>query len=390
MAEPVNTPVPASTPRSTSPAPLNPPTIPVSLAQYNKGLVSSKARVLQIGDAVPYNPAEVSKFRKEFDVIYISPAERRRDQFKTALQQGTWGDFHAIFQPSLHSGYEMGEWDAELINLLPKSVRVFASAGTDYNAIDIRQLAQHGIIFRDASFAAVDAVADFTTDMIISVLHNFPQCMEAATSNDPAKSTTCHETLSHNLDRQTVGLIGFGNVGAGIANRCGLGLGVTIHCYCPPSTDIPSPEALCAKVDVVFHDSLESLVSSVDCVVLSEPIFDKDSPPIIGVRELSWFRPGARLVNAGGEGLVDYEALADALDSGYLSSVALDAYSLGGHINARLRDHAASGKAILTCNNARGTVETAKGCEELAMREIKSVIFGTGPNTAINMNYFQQ
>jgi hypothetical protein len=146
MAEPNNTPyppstpVPASTPRSSSPAPPIPNTSPDVTTSTPKRPI-----VLHIGDPIRYNPETYAEFSTLFNVVRPSTEERERDEFKRALKERRWGNFSAIFRPFWGTGGEMGRWDAELIDLLPDTVRVFASAGAGFDWADVKLLGEKGM-----------------------------------------------------------------------------------------------------------------------------------------------------------------------------------------------------------------------------------------------------
>lgn len=106
--------------------------------------MTSKYRVLHIGDNIKYNHDVYERFASEFEIIQPTAAERERGEFMRALKERRWGDFHAIFRPFWNTGGEMGRWDAELIPLLPPSVRIMASAGAGYDWADVDIFAQHG------------------------------------------------------------------------------------------------------------------------------------------------------------------------------------------------------------------------------------------------------
>ena len=160
MAEPTNTPmppstpVPATTPRSLSPAPPVPSltpiatisTIPLTLRSSPNGTTHPLNRpiVLHIGDPIKYNPKTYADFSAAFEVIRPSTEERERSAFIQALREKRWGDFAAIFRPFWGTGGEMGRWDAELIALLPDSVKVFASAGAGFDWADTKILGEKG------------------------------------------------------------------------------------------------------------------------------------------------------------------------------------------------------------------------------------------------------
>lgn len=154
MAEPTNTPyppstpVPASTPRSSSPAPpvpsLSPNATTTTIPMRTCATIAPPV-VLHIGDPIKYNPSTYAEFSSAFEVIRPSAVERERGAFIQALKDRKWGDFSAIFRPFWGTGGEMGRWDAELIDLLPDSVRVFASAGAGFDWADTKLLGEKGM-----------------------------------------------------------------------------------------------------------------------------------------------------------------------------------------------------------------------------------------------------
>ena len=84
--------------------------------------------------------------------------------------------------------------------------------------------------------------------------------------------------------------------------------------------------------------------------------------------------------------LVDEDALSDALAEGALSSVALDVFADEARgAGEKLRGWAASGRALLSCHNAGGTVETHAGFEELSIRNVLDVLGGGKGLTPVNL-----
>lgn len=103
-----------------------------------------KPVVLHLGDPIKYNPGTYAELTSRFTVVRPSAAERQRPEFARALRERRWGDFAAIFRPFWATGGEMGNWDAELIALLPDSVRVFTSAGAGFDWVDTETLGKRG------------------------------------------------------------------------------------------------------------------------------------------------------------------------------------------------------------------------------------------------------
>lgn len=430
MAEPYNTPVPGSTPRSGSPLPH--PRHPVSLTPASGRALSpstvttgrslspsdtatagaspphdTRRRVLHLGDPVCINVATHHQLISQYNVIRPSTPERERKAFAQNLRDGTWGDFEAIMRPYWPTGGEMGDWDETLISLLPPTVKVFASAGTGYDWVDVEALSEKGRLFRtqtsrkkkgkterhgililpgilfcNGGTYASDAVADMTVAMIISTFRDLPLCINSALSNSPSQFTACHlgqYMRGLNLRFKPLGIIGLGSIGLGVATRCSLGFQMDIHYY-----DVQrKPAEVELGVSATFHDSLESLLSAVDCVVLCIPSFF-GADTIIHESTLAHFRPGARFVNVARGALINEDDLVKAVETGQLSSVALDVFDTEPHIHPGLRKLAADGRALLTCHNAGGTAETTAGCEGLSMRNVLAVLAGAEPLSAVN------
>ncbi|KAI0108568.1 hypothetical protein GGR51DRAFT_119751 [Nemania sp. FL0031] len=413
MAEPTNTPMPTAppTPRSGSPVPAL-PTTTIATTSGQQSLTSSptttrrpqwpnphsqahsratsltvpvhgpKPVVLHIGDPVKYNPETYAEFSALFDVVRPSAEERARPAFMAALREKRWGEFAAIFRPFWGTGGEMGHWDAELIALLPESVRVFASAGAGFDWADVKLLGEKGILYCNSGLAAGEAVADFAVALIISTFRALPYCITSASTQPTFQAAHAQATaLSHNLRGHVLGLVGFGNIGQQIARRCGAGFGMEIAYY-----DV---ERKAAGVETALHarycPSLEALVRGADCVVLCAP---SGAGRVVNADSLRWFKPGARLVNVARGALVDEDALADALEQDRLSGVALDVHADEPAVSERLLKFADS-KALLTCHNAGGTVETHVGFEELCMRNIMAVLGGREAISPVNLQWLK-
>ncbi|KAF6818807.1 d-isomer specific 2-hydroxyacid dehydrogenase [Colletotrichum musicola] len=375
MAEPHNTPYPPATPATQTPRPSSP-------LHHPQANGTQKPIVLHIGDPIKYNPETYALFSTQFDIIRPTTPERQRPALAAALRDGKWGNFSAIFRPFWGTGGEMGKWDAELVPLLPPSCRVFASAGAGFDWADTQLLGERGIIYCNSGLAAADAVADFAVALVISTFRHLPWCMTAP--SDPSTFQDCHAratAVSHTLRSHVLGLVGFGNIGQQIAQRLGAGFGMAVHYHDLIRKDA-STEALYAAT---FHETLESLLRVSDCVVLGTPAGGK----VITRESLAWFKPGARFVNIARGSLVDEEALADALESGQLSTVALDVHADEPRPHPRLLKLSGT-KATLTCHNAGGTVETHVNFEELSMRNIMAVLGGGQPLTPVNLHYLKK
>lgn len=342
----------------------------------------------------------------------------------------------------------MGRWDAELIDLLPDSVKVFASAGAGFDWADTKLLGEKcaffsiffflnppfslplnsyadmwdvGIIYCNSGLAAAEAVADFAVAMIISTFRHLPWCIGAAvyspgSTSPPSREKVfqqCHAEatlVSHNPRGHTLSFIGFGNIGQQIAAKLGHpAFGMKIAYY-----DVvrKSPE-LETRLGAEYYGSLDEVLGGGDCIVLCTPA-SPDGKAIITEERLRKMKWGARFVNIARGSLVDEDALADALQEGRVSAAALDVHADEPRVNKRLVEMAGlgtgglvrteetdedgkvrlvvknPGRVMLSCHNAGGTVETHAGFEELSMRNILAVLGGREAITPVNLHFLKK
>lgn len=118
---------------------------------------------------------------------------------------------------------------------------------------------------------------------------------------------------------QTLGIIGLGHTGIELAKRA-KAFGMHVSAYRRRTQSVPEVDRL---YSTDRGETLDALLGESDYVVLALPLTDQ-TRLLIGARELALMRPTARLVNIARGGLVDEQALVDALNSGRLAGAALD------------------------------------------------------------------
>ncbi|CAD0099038.1 unnamed protein product [Aureobasidium mustum] len=339
--------------------------------------VENRPAILWIGDAVKHNPAVFKRLESQFDIIRPEPEQRQRPAFLQALRSKTWGEFDAVLRPFWVTGGEMGRWDTELVPLLPKSCKIFASAGAGYDWADVDVLAEHGILYCNGAQASSEAVADMAIFHILSVFRNLTWSHLAARSGDTEQWLDAHANATmtaHNPRDHILGIIGLGNIGYTIAQKAFAGFGMKVHYYDVVRKSRQQEEA----VNATFVDSLESLLGTSDCIILATPF---GGSKIIDAERLAMFKEGSRFVNIARGTLVDEEALVQALKSGRLFAAGLDVFETEPSIHAELRGMR---NVTLTCHNAGGAIETNYGFERLAMENVEALLLTGKALTPVN------
>ncbi|GAB1213039.1 hypothetical protein ATERTT37_002188 [Aspergillus terreus] len=341
--------------------------------------MAQKHRVLHLGDNIKYNHDVYQRFASEFELIQPTAAERERDEFKRALKEHRWGDFHAIFRPFWNTGGEMGRWDAELIPLLPSSVRIMASAGAGYDWADVDIFAQHGIVYCNGAAASSESVADMTLFLILAVFRNLAWSHQAAHSQNPQAFADAHKhspLTARNPRNHTLGIIGLGQIGFTIARKASAAFGMQIL-YHDLVRKSPEQEA---AVGARYFPDLAGMLAASDCVVVATPFAGQT---LLTADRLRQFKRGARLINIARGSLVDEEALVQALDEGWVSAAGLDVHAAEPYVHPRLARHA---RVMMMSHNAGGTVDTHIGFERLAMENIEGFLLRGKALTPVNLH----
>ncbi|KAF2475971.1 2-ketogluconate reductase [Lindgomyces ingoldianus] len=348
----------------------------------------TKPIILHIGEPIKYNHEFYEKdFLSRFDVIQNEDLDR--EAFKNALRSNKYGNISAVFRPHFQTGGEMGQWDDELISLLPSSVRIFASAGAGFNWADVDALGKRKIWYANGAGASDEAVSDTGLYMILSVFRNFTRAQLAARTADPEVFNEAHKSIamiSQNPKDHTLGIVGLGSISKKLAYKARMALGMDIHYYDVVQASKEEERSLGAT----FHASLDSLLKVADCVSLHTPL-NKYTKDLIDARALSIMKPGSRIINTARGPVLNEDALVHALESGHISAAGLDVHYYEPQVSKKL---AQMPQVTLTTHIAGGALNTRINFELNAMKNILRVVGPEGeftreePLTPVNAEAF--
>ncbi|KAJ5585395.1 D-isomer specific 2-hydroxyacid dehydrogenase NAD-binding [Penicillium hispanicum] len=322
-----------------------------------------KPIVLQLGDDIRWNHELYAKFQNQFDVR--RSYSMSRPEFIRALQERQFGEFFAIYRPFWNTGGEMGNWDEELISLLPASCKVYASAGAGFDWVDTACLAKKGVVYCNAAAACTESVADAAIWIIISTFRLFSWSAMAARTADADKFVDANRNLamvSHNPNGHTLGIIGFGQIGRRTAEKAYKALNMKILYH-----DIVKMPLTLEKVSkATYHQDMDTLLAESDCVVVATPF---SGETLLDASRLSRMKAGSRLVNIARGKLLDEAALVDALKRGQLAAAGLDVHFNEPHVNPKL---AQMKNVEILSHNAGASLDSHIGFERLGMENILS------------------
>ncbi len=202
----------------------------------------------------------------------------------------------------------------EMMAAAPK-LKLIARPGSGVDNIDVEAATRRGIAVMSAPDGNAVAAAEHTLALLMALARRIPQTAAALKAGRWEKGAP----LGVELCGKTLGLVGLGRVGRAVAERArGLGMRVIAH--------DPFLGAVQAEAFGVPSVPLEDLYARSDVVSVHVPL-SPGTRGLIGREALGRMRPGALLVNCARGGIVDEEALAEALEAGHLGGAALDVFA---------------------------------------------------------------
>lgn len=215
----------------------------------------------------------------------------------------------------------MAELDAAIVGLEritqsvihgSKKLKVIAKHGAGVDNIDVKTATNQGIVVISAPGANSDAVADLTFGLFLSLARRIPF------ADRTVKEGGWPRMVGAQVNEKTVGIIGCGQVGKTVAKRA-LGFDMRVLAY-----DVVKDEDFAQKWGISYR-SLDEVLAESDFLSIHVPLIDS-TRKLIAKRELQLMKKGAFLVNIARGGVVDEEALYQALLEGKIRGAALDVF----------------------------------------------------------------
>mgnify|MGYP001286971122 FL=1 len=205
--------------------------------------------------------------------------------------------------------------DADLMQA-GSSLQVIGRAGVGVDNIDIDEATRRGIVVMNAPAANTYSTVELAFALLLGSARRVPE----ADASMRAGQWKRKELRGTQLAGKTMGVVGVGRVGGEMADRA-QAFGMQVLAHDPYVTEERRNElALDMK-------PLEELLRVANIVTLHVPLTDENRG-LIGRNEIASMPAGAILINAARGGLVDEEALAEALVSGHLAAAGIDVFEM--------------------------------------------------------------
>lgn len=204
--------------------------------------------------------------------------------------------------------------DAEVLAAAPR-LSVVARAGVGLDNVDVPAATTAGAMVINAPTSNIVSAAELAVTLILASLRR----IGTADASMKAGRWDRKHLVGTELYEKTVGIVGFGRIGQLVAERL-RPFGVHLLAYDPYVSQARAAELGARVVD------LPELMAAADVVTVHMPR-TPETIGLIGAEELALAKPSLHVVNAARGGLVDEEALVEALTEGRIAGAALDVYS---------------------------------------------------------------
>jgi D-3-phosphoglycerate dehydrogenase / 2-oxoglutarate reductase len=242
-------------------------------------------------------------------------------------------------------------------------LRIVARYGVGTEAVDIAAAERRGIPVTNTPGANADAVADHAVGLMLAALRFIPDGDRRVRNGDWSVRR------GRELGAATVGIVGFGRIGQGVARRLG-GFGCTVL-----AADPFLPAERIAELGATPVD-LDELFRAADLITVHAP----GGQTLVDAARLDGIRPGTVIVNTARPDLVDEGALAGALRDGRLSAYAADtlAGDTAGSASPLLAADLAD-RVTVTPHLGAQTTQAVDNMGSLSLDDVLSVLTGGAP-----------
>ena len=239
---------------------------------------------------------------------------------------------------ALEVSFQTGLTESELVKIIPEfsalvvrsqtkvtaqilnagaQLRVVGRAGVGVDNVDVETATRRGIIVLNAPGGNTISTAEHTFSLLLSVARKIPQ----ADASMRGKSWDRRNFEGIELYDKTLGVIGMGRIGSELSRRA-IAFGMRVVAYDPY---LSAARARTLQVELV--DELDDLLASANFISLHMPLTE-ETHHMVDATRLEKTKRGVRVINCARGGLIDEDALADALHSGQVGGAALDVFEI--------------------------------------------------------------
>jgi gluconate 2-dehydrogenase len=263
--------------------------------------------------------------------------------------------------------------DAEVLAACPE-LKICANMAVGFNNFDVAAMSARRVLGTNTPDVLTETTADFGFALVMATARRITESEHYLRAGKWSK-WSYDMFAGAEVHGSTLGILGMGRIGQGIARRGAHGFGMNVI-YHNRSRLAPELETACQARYV----GKEELLETADHLVLVLP-YSAESHHAIGAAELARMKPTATLVNIARGGIVDDAALAQALKERRIAAAGLDVFEGEPQLHPDLLTVA---NVVLTPHIASSTVSTRQAMANLAADNLIGFLVHGKPLTPVN------
>lgn len=261
-----------------------------------------------------------------------------------------------------------GRMDAEAIRCARK-LKIIANYGAGYDSVDVQEAARCGVPVTNIPATVTESTAELAFALMLAVYRRVGEMNLRMRQEKPESLFGLGRYMGFNLRGQTLGILGAGRIGGRMAEM-GKAFGMHAIGYSRRGADPKVMEPV----------SFDELIARSDVLSVHCPL-QESTRGIISREVIAKMKPGAVLVNTARGGVLDTDALCDAVESGHLFGAGLDVYPDEPHVPERLLG---INHIVLTPHVGSNTSQTRAIMAEACSRQILDALAGKRPENIVN------
>ena len=246
----------------------------------------------------------------------------------------------------------------EALSDCPK-LKVISRYGAGYDRVDLAAAGAKGIKVTNTPGVNAEAVGELTFGLILAAARKIPYLDRSTREGGWERSTGME------LFGKTIGILGLGAIGKVVA-RCAQGFGMKVMAYDP----FINPD-YCSEHDIV-SGTFEEVISKANVISLHLPLLET-TRHMIDAAAFGKMQQGVILVNASRGGIIDEDAAYEALKSGKLAGLGLDAFETEPPKNSRLFEFP---QVVATPHTGAHTKEATDNMARASIQNLIDVLSG--------------
>lgn len=223
---------------------------------------------------------------------------------------------------------------ADVVPHYPASLKLICCSGHGHDTADVEAITARGIWYCNTPNACTEAVANTTLSLVLDSFRHLTYAQWCARFDWMKSRELGLQAVDPNC--KSLGVVGFGDIGSAIAEKCEAAFNMSIH-YQGPRRKLEAERRM--KRAPTYHATVNAMIPHVDCIVLAAP-YTKDTHHLLSREQYDLVKKeGIRVVNIARGHMLDEEALLEALESGRVVGAGLDVHANEPGINPKLRDN---------------------------------------------------